>query len=196
MTVPPSALKISAESARGASSFFGVRGRPTWARKGREEPRDKESIESETTNMTTKYGPGNAESDARLNIPALVGDIVGGLVFLWMISVWIFCIRLRKRRQVASLVATAYETTRNIARDKNAVEPGSQSEELGTRSESALIDVPDVSPELALAPITENIRLRAQIKVRDLTSDWVNGLTENSPPSYPHTEVSNELREG
>ncbi|KAJ7586052.1 hypothetical protein C8J56DRAFT_1165689, partial [Mycena floridula] len=128
---------------------------------------------------------------AELNIPALVGGILGGLVCLLVASVWIYCIRLRKRRRVPNLIATAYETTRSngirvfLARkanlphqsttqrrrfaDKAVVEPaipeaeipqGSQCEEQETESESSVINVPEVSQDLAVALLAENIRLR------------------------------------
>ncbi|KAJ7590126.1 hypothetical protein C8J56DRAFT_888311 [Mycena floridula] len=43
-----------------------VRGGLTRAHKGREEPRDKESIESETMNISTKYDPGNADKASKV----------------------------------------------------------------------------------------------------------------------------------
>ncbi|KAJ7588866.1 hypothetical protein C8J56DRAFT_1025986 [Mycena floridula] len=52
----------------------------------------------------------NLPKTARKNIASLVGGIIGGLICLGLVLLWIFCLRLRKRRRVLNLIAIPYQS--------------------------------------------------------------------------------------
>ncbi|KAJ7588855.1 hypothetical protein C8J56DRAFT_940170 [Mycena floridula] len=153
-------------------------------------------------------------------IPSLAGGTLAGLICLGLVTFWILRIRARKRHRELNPAAWtlhdqsvmwAKSSTVTVSAEKYALDdiipksdvlPTERQQNLQTRvkeidrqlqeSQAALKKIPDTSPELVSALITENTRLQTENQVlRDLNrSDWALALTDVPPPSYPHSRVS------
>ncbi|KAJ7588667.1 hypothetical protein C8J56DRAFT_1049579 [Mycena floridula] len=163
----------------------------------------------------TESSPSSHRTKSKVHVSTLVGGTIGALLGLGLVTLWIFWIRLRRRRrcQELNLAATPYKSTSpNRIVEKSGQEgrtldaivttEGQRSLQARVReierqleeSQAALQNMRDASPESTRALIAENTRLQIENEVlRDWNrSDWALGLTDVLPSSYPHSQASSQ----